>query len=146
MLNEFDHPSMVHRLIAPSLMSGLRHHDLIAWQCADDLFIRLHKLSLESFPAYERYELGSQIRRAAYSIAANIAEGYGRRHRRMRLHFLNIAEGSLAEVSYCIHVSCRLGYINEKTRDELESALKGVGAPLQGLVRSLRLTSVVSLR
>jgi four helix bundle protein len=92
-------------------MLNLRHHSLVAWQRADDLFIKLHKLTIQSFPSFERYELGSQLRRAAYSVPANIAEGYGRRHLRDRLHFLNIAEASLAEVSYCIHVAGRLGYV-----------------------------------
>ena len=124
-------------------MSGLRHHSLVAWQRADDLFIRIHTLSLKSFPSYERYELGSQIRRAAYSVPANIAEGYGRRHRRMRLHFLNIAESSLAEVSYCVHAACRLGYINEEVHASLEADLKAVGAPLAGLIRSVRLMPLV---
>jgi 23S rRNA-intervening sequence protein len=59
----------------------LRHHSLVAWQRADDLFIEVHKLSLSSFPDFERYELGSQIRRAAYSVAANIVEGCEREHK-----------------------------------------------------------------
>ncbi len=91
-------------------MLHLRHHSLIAWQRADDLFIQLHKLTIKSFPSFERYELGSQLRKAAYSVPANIAEGFARRHRRERLHFLNISEASLAEVGYCIHAAWRLGY------------------------------------
>ena len=117
---------------------NLSHHSLVAWQRADDLFIRIHKLSLECFPSHERYELGSQVRRAAYSVAANIVEGKARRYRRMRLHFLNIAESSLAEVSYCVHAAWRLGYFNESLRKQLEIELNAVGAPLVGLVRSTR--------
>jgi four helix bundle protein len=52
-----------------------RHHSLIAWQRADDLFIELHQLTVKQFPAFERFELGSQIRKAAYPVAANIVEG-----------------------------------------------------------------------
>ena len=55
---------------------SLAHHSLVAWQRADDLFIRLHQLSLKAFPAYERFELGGQLRRAAFSVAANIVEGF----------------------------------------------------------------------
>ena len=73
---------------------ALRHHSLVAWQRADDLFIKVHRLALQSFPACERFELGSQLRRAAYSVPANIVEGFARRYPRARLHFLNIAEGS----------------------------------------------------
>jgi len=101
---------------------NLRHHSLVAWQRADDLFIKLHKLTLQSFPKIERFELSSQIRRAAYSVAANIVEGYGRRQPRDRLHFLNIAESSLAEVAYCVHAASRLGYIDHKVRAELEKS------------------------
>jgi four helix bundle protein len=118
-------------------MLHLRHHSLVAWQRADDLFIKLHKLSIQSFPSFERFELCSQLRKAAYSVPANIAEGYGRRHRRERLHFLNISEASLAEVSYCIHVAVRLGY-RRGVVENLEKDLNGVGAPLMGLIRSVR--------
>jgi four helix bundle protein len=117
---------------------NLRHHSLVAWQRADDLFIRLHKLTIQSFPSHQRFELGQQLRRAAYSVAANIVEGYARRYRRARLHFLNIAEGSLAEATYCVHAAWRLGYINDQTMSELEKDFNAVGAPLSGLIRSTR--------
>lgn len=48
---------------------SLSHHTLIAWKRADDLFIRLHQLSLRAFPPIERFELGGQLRRAAFSVA-----------------------------------------------------------------------------
>ena len=118
---------------------SLRHQNLVAWQRADDVFIKVHKLTLQWFPGYERFELGSQLRRAAYSVPANIVEGMARRYRRARLHFLNIAEGSLAEVGYCLHAACRLGYITPETLAELEHDLNAVGAPLAGLVRASRL-------
>ena len=102
------------------------------------MFIKLHKLTIRSFPSVERFELGSQLRTAAYSVPANIAEGYARRHRRERLHFLNISEASLAEVSYCIQVAVRRGYFTEALSKDLEKDLNGVGAPLVGLVRSIR--------
>jgi len=57
---------------------------------------------------------------------------------RDRLHFLNIAESSLAEVGYCIHVACRLGYWFDSTGTHLEAQVKAVGAPRSGLVRSIR--------
>jgi four helix bundle protein len=117
---------------------ALRHHSLIAWQRADDMFIKLHQLAMRQFPPHERFELGSQLRRAAYSVPANIVEGFARRYRRARLHFLNIAEGSLAEVSYCVHVAHRLGYITETTFVELESEIKGATAPLVGLIRATK--------
>jgi four helix bundle protein len=124
-------------------MKNLRHHSLIAWQRADDLYIKVHQLATTKLPMIERFELASQMRRAAFSVPANIVEGYGRRYRRMRLHFLNIAEASLAELGYCLHVAQRLGYITAETLSDLEQDLNGVGAPLAGLVRSTRLMAVI---
>ena len=117
---------------------NLRHHSLVAWQRADDLFIKLHQLTIKTFPKFERFELASQLRRAAYSVPANIAEGYGRRHWRERLHFLNISESSLAEVSYCIHAAGRLGYFDANVVKDLNSDANAVGAPLVGLIQSIR--------
>ena len=124
-------------------MLNLRHHSLLAWQRADDLFIKLHKLTIQSFPSHERFELGSQLRKAAYSVAANIVEGYARRYRRARLHFLNISEGSLAEAGYCVHAAWRLGYIDDQMLAEFETDLNAVGAPLAGLIRSTRTMPLV---
>src|SRR5205809_1046734 len=115
-----------------------RHQDLIAWQRADDLFIELHQLSLNAFPTFERFELGSPLRKAAYSVPANIVEGFARRHRRDRLHFLNISESSLAEVGYCLHASSRLGYVSEAIAQEIDDQIKQVHAPLAGLIRSIK--------
>lgn len=80
----------------------LPHHSLLAWQRADDLFITMHVAS-RSFPVIERFELASQLRRAAFSVAVNIVEGFGRQPGRDRLHFLQIASASLAEIGYCLH-------------------------------------------
>ena len=92
---------------------SLPHHSLVAWQRADDLFIDLHKLTLKAFPLYERYELGSQTRRAAYSVAANIVEGSARQHKGEKLQSRNTSRSSLAGVGYCLHVARRLGYIDD---------------------------------
>jgi four helix bundle protein len=78
-------------------------------------------------------------------VPANIVEGFARRSRRARLNFLNIAEASLAEVGYCIHVAHRLGYINDDRLTELEKDLNGVGAPLSGPVRSTKADLTLSV-
>lgn len=116
----------------------MRHHTLVVWQRADDLFILIHKLAREAFPLDERYELNSQIRRAAYSVAANIVEGVAREHPKERLQFLNIAWGSLAEVGYCLHVARRLGYISDEMYTKLELDVRRVGAPLAGLIKDAK--------
>ena len=65
------------RFLASSggFLMSLPHENLVAWQRADDLFIAIHRLTHQRFPVSERYELGSQLRRAAWSIPANLVEG-----------------------------------------------------------------------
>ena len=116
----------------------LRHHTLIAWQRADDLFIELHALSRSSFPSYERFELGSQTRRSAFSVAVNIVEGCAREHLGEKLQFFNIARASLAEVGYCLHVAHRLNYIDAKALERLEVKVKQASAALNGYIKSVR--------
>ena len=116
----------------------LRHHTLVAWQRADDLFIELHQLTLKSFPSFEKYELGSQTRRAAFSIAVNIVEGCARKHRDERLQFLNVSQASLAEVGYCLHVACRLGYITKDRLAAFKTSLNRLGAALSGFINAIR--------
>lgn len=124
---------------------SLSHHNLVAWQRADDLFIRLHRLSLKAFPPIERYALGSQLRRAAFSVAVNIVEGFARSAGKARLNFLNISQASLAEVGYCIHAAVRLGYLSQSEADVLDTEIKQVGAPLAGLIRYERANTAVQV-
>jgi four helix bundle protein len=77
-----------------------KYESLVAWQRADDCFVRLHRVTKQRFPADERYELTSQIRRAALSVPANIVEGIARYHRKERLQFLRTASASLDETRY----------------------------------------------
>ena len=121
-------------LSAPAPDMTLRHHSLVAWQRADDLFITVHKLTRSHFPADERFELSSQARRAAYSVAANIVEGTAREHVGERVQFLRTAWSSLAEVGYCLHAAKRLGYIDKKHYDGLELEVRKAAAPLKGLM------------
>src|SRR6266704_1152040 len=114
----------------------LSHPSLVAWQRADDLFIRLHQLSLKRFPAFERFELGQQLRRAGFSVACNIVEGFARRHVKERVNFLITSQSSLAEVGYCIQVARRLGYITPPEAESIEAEINQVGAPLAGLISS----------
>ena len=124
----------------------LRHHRLVAWQRADDLYIDIHRTAKTALPADERFELSAQLRRAAYSVPANIVEGFARNQGRERLQFLRIAWGSLAEVGYGLHVAKRLQYLDEKRFEALDSAVRGVAAPLLGLIRAERSRILASRR
>ena len=90
---------------------------LIAWQEAKELTKAIYKL-LTKFPRQEDYVLCDQIRRAAISVPSNIAEQSGRTSLKEKIHFLEIAYGSLME-SYCqLQIACELDYI---TTSELET-------------------------
>jgi four helix bundle protein len=115
----------------------LPHEKLVAWQRADDLCVKIYRLTA-GFPAHERFGVVSQVRRAAYSVPANIVEGLARRSKADKLRFLNIAESSLAEVGYCLHVSRRLGYLTDEGHAEFDRDVRGVAAPLLGLRRSVQ--------
>ena len=117
---------------------SLPHQTLVAWQRADDLFIDLHRLTIKAFPSFERYELGSQTRRAAYSVAANLVEGSERQNKGEKLQFLNISRASLAEVGYCVHVAKRLGYVSESRHKELDLSIRQVAAALNGYIRTVK--------
>ena len=87
--------------------------DLIVWQKAHAFVLRIYKLTRE-FPREELYGLTSQLRRAAISIPANIAEGYKKRGKPDKVKFLNTAEGSLEESHYYLILSEDLGFARTK--------------------------------
>ena len=116
---------------------------LVVWQRADDLFVDLHRLTHQRFPRDEQYELGRQLRRAAYSVPANIVEGFARQHGRDRINFFNIASASLSELTYGLHAAHRLGYLDEVTYRQLDDRTRMIAAPLNGLIRSTR-TKIVT--
>jgi four helix bundle protein len=114
------------------------HESLIAWQRADDLCVRIYQVTQERFPRDEKHGLAAQTRRAGYSVAANIVEGFADRSNKWRLRYLRIALGSLAEVGYALHLARRLEYLKSKEYAEMESQLARVAAPLHGLIASVR--------
>ena len=83
------------------------YRELDVWRAAMDLVEAVYVLTT-TFPPSERYGLTPQLRRAAVSIAANIAEGYGRSHRGDYLHHLSISRGSLMEVETHLALAVRL--------------------------------------
>ena len=86
-----------------------------------------------AFPKEERYALGDQVRRAATSITANLAEGSGRQSLREKVHFIEISFGSMTEVFCELQTACDLGYITEQQFDELRPQFADVAKMLSGL-------------
>jgi four helix bundle protein len=104
-----------------------------AWKLADDLTVAVYEQT-RLFPKDEVYGLTSQIRRASYSVPANIVEGSSRESKKDYLHFLYIARGSLSETQYFIHLSKRLGYLPAGRADVLYSQTKQTFGCLHGLI------------
>ena len=91
----------------------------------------------KGFPKEELYGLTSQLRRAASSVPANIAEGSARGTNKDYLHFLYIARASLTEAHYFVHLAKRLAYVGEEGQAELESWFRRSFARLIGLIAAV---------
>ncbi len=112
------------------------HRDLIAWQKAMALVTDVYALT-KTFPREEMYGLTGQIRRAAVSVPANIAEGQGRRYGREFHQFLGNARGSLMELDTHLELAFRVGYLNEGQHTAIRAKVDEVGRILNGLMRSI---------
>jgi four helix bundle protein len=110
--------------------------DLVVWQRAIDLVDRVY-LNSTRWPAQEMYGLSAQVRRAAVSVPANIAEGQGRNGRREFLHHLGIARGSLCEVETMIVIAQRQEFLTHEDAESVFACCRDVGRLLNGLFRSL---------
>ena len=109
-------------------------YTIAAWQRGDDLVVKIYQVT-RKFPRHELYGLTSQLRRAAVSVPANIAEGSGRRTIRDYIRFLYIAKGSLTEVEYLVHISNRLGYLTEEDFRQLREDLRRTAGTLLGFIK-----------
>src|SRR5205085_2243669 len=94
------------------------YRDIRVWQRAHGIVLRVYTLTAE-FPQSERLGLVQQMRRAAVSVPANIAEGSKRLFRREYVRFLNIAEASLREVDYYLVLARDLGWADTSTITDL---------------------------
>lgn len=112
------------------------HKDLLVWQQAMDLAVGVYTTT-RAWPREELYGLTSQVRRAASSVPANIAEGYGRETRAAYENFLRIAQGSLKEVETHLIIAQRTGIAEDKQLVPLLDATESVGKLLRLLLRRL---------
>jgi four helix bundle protein len=107
--------------------------DLVVWQKAHRFVLAVYELT-GRFPKEETYGLSIQMRRAAVSIPANIAEGFRKRGKADKARFFNIAQGSLEESRYYLILAQDLGY--GKT-EVLESSLREVSRLLHNYVKAI---------
>lgn len=113
-----------------------RFEDLRVWQDAIDFAVLIYS-STKLFPKDEIYGLTSQMRRAASSISANIAEGFGRRSIKDKSHFYTMAYGSILEVKNFLHLSFRLEYIEENSVQNLLATALSIQKQLNALIRTI---------
>ena len=93
--------------------------DLIVWQKAHRFVLAIYKMT-DSFPKSEMFGLISQMRRAAFSIPANIAEGFKKKSKADKLRYYNIAQGSIEEIKYFLLLSRDLGFADtNKLNDDI---------------------------
>lgn len=112
------------------------YRDLIVWQRAMDLAVEVYAQS-QAWPKEELYGLTSQVRRSTTSVAANIAEGYGRENLGSYVQFLRIAQGSLKETETHLMIAGRVGIISSHALEPLLLDCEKVGKLLRGLIRKI---------
>ena len=113
------------------------YRDLRVWQVAMDLAVACYA-ETKAFPASEMYSLTSQIRRSGASVAANIAEGYGREQTGSYIQFLRTAQGSLKELETHIIIAMRVGHLTQIQQDDLLRKSEEAGKMLRSLIRGLQ--------
>ena len=110
--------------------------DMPVWQEAMELAVLVHSLT-DSLPRKEDYGLTSQIRRSALSVAANIAEGFGRKHTLDKINFYLHSRGSLTETQSHLEYGLRVGYFEPKQTELLDTRLQQLHFDLNKLISGL---------
>ena len=118
-------------------MAVKHFRELEVWKKAIELVIGCYRHT-DLFPAKEQFGLTSQIRRAAVSVSANIAEGQARFHTAEFLYHLSVASGSLAELETLLEISSRLGYLQRRELEQLLAGCSEVGRMLHRLRQALQ--------
>ena len=108
------------------------------WTKSHEFVLFTYKEVLILFPASEKYDLYSQLKRAAYSIPLNIAEGCGRNTDKNFAHFLDISLRSAQEAEYCLLLAFDLHYINDEIYKLACSKVNTVKAMLINLIKTIR--------
>jgi len=110
--------------------------NLQVWQKSHQLTLRIYEATRE-FPVDERFGMTSQMRRAAASIPANIAEGCGRGGRAELVRFLRIAQGSASELAYQVLLARDLAFLPEDTSEQLSQRVDEIGRMLNGYMKKV---------
>ena len=117
-------------------MNDFFYKKVDAYHLAKEYVVYVYTL-LQKYPPYEQYALCDQIRRSVISIPSNIAEGLGRMSIKERIHYIEIAYGSLTEVSCQLDISLALGYISQEELNQAEEMAKRISKVMSGLKNHL---------
>ena len=117
-------------------MNDFYYRKLKVYHQSKQLVTNIYSLT-KSFPLQEQYGLSNQIQRAAISIPSNIAEGMGRFSFKERIHFLEIAYGSLMEVMCQLEIAEQLTYITSDNLTEQENLVSEIASMLIGLRKTI---------
>jgi four helix bundle protein len=109
---------------------------LTAWRSAHELALAVYRAT-DAFPKHELYGLTSQLRRAAFSVGANIAEGVAKRGNGEFRRFLDIAIGSLSEISYATLLAKDLGILKPESAEAIEGVREKTSKLTWGLYKSV---------
>ena len=123
---------------------GESFRELVVWQRAIELTLGVYQLTAR-FPDSERFGLTNQLRRAAVSIASNIAEGYGRATKGEYIQFLGHARGSASEVETQLVIARALGFGSKESLTKTEKSCSEVGRMLRAMMKSLQPKAAVSV-
>ena len=118
-------------------MEVFGYRKLIAYQKAKEVVKRTYKL-LKKFPEEERFAMCDQLRRASVSVTSNIAEGVNRFSLKDKARFIEIAYGSLMEVSSQLEIAEELGYITTSDRQNMDLLIEEDARLLSGLLNSYK--------
>lgn len=118
-------------------MEVFGYRKLIAYQKAKEVVKRTYKL-LKKFPKEEQYAMCDQLRRASVSVTSNIAEGINRFSVKDKAHFVEMAYGSLMEVSSQLEIAEELGYITVEERMSMDELIREEARLLSGLQNSYK--------
>ena len=111
--------------------------DLEVWKQSHQLVLSVYRI-IQSFPSDEKYALADQVKRAAYSVPANIVEGHSRSSKKEFIKYLYISRASLEELRYYFLLATDLKYITLDVHENLEKNFIHISKMINGLIKSLR--------
>lgn len=113
------------------------HRNLDVWKRSLQLAKSIYETT-QNFPNNEQYGIVAQMRRAAMSIASNIAEGAARNSKKEFLQFLNVAQGSASELDTQVELAKELGYIDHNTYQSIMTEITVISKQLYGLAKTVK--------